>query len=161
MEQSLKWERREPNWVVAAVAGFASGAVLMVLDLLWSSIAAGGGPWQTSHMIAPILLGAQVAPDYQFSFTIVAAALAVHYVLGTVSGLILGTAMTLTGFDTSVAKAVAIGAAFGIVIYVVNFFLLVGAFPWLAELRGWATFAAHIVFGVTAAVLYWKLTSRS
>jgi hypothetical protein len=39
----------------------------------------------------------------------------------------------------------------------VNFYGIASVFPWLAELRGWPTFAAQIVFGVVAAALYWKL----
>jgi hypothetical protein len=27
-------------------------------------------------------------------------------------------------------------------------------------LRGWATLVAHLVFGVSAALLYWKLARR-
>ena len=29
------WKRRETDWIAAAVAGFAAGAVLKVLDLVW------------------------------------------------------------------------------------------------------------------------------
>jgi hypothetical protein len=33
-------------------------------------------------------------------------------------------------------------------------------FPWLAEMRGWATLAAHLVFGIVAALLYRRLERR-
>jgi hypothetical protein len=49
---SHRWEQRMPDWTVAAVSGFAAGAVLMVLELLWSTIIQGTSPWVTSHMIA-------------------------------------------------------------------------------------------------------------
>ena len=29
--------------------------------------------------------------------------------------------------------------------------------PWFIEMRGWATFLAHLVFGLVAALLYWRL----
>jgi hypothetical protein len=29
--------------------------------------------------------------------------------------------------------------------------------PWFIEMRGWATFLAHLMFGFAAAVLYWRL----
>ena len=32
-----------------------------------------------------------------------------------------------------------------------------GFFPWLADLRGGDTLAAHALFGVVAALLYWRL----
>ena len=150
--------RRAPDWVVAAVAGFAAGAVLMVLDILWSSIVVGGGPWQTSHMIAPIFLGRESVPtEYEFSLGVVAIALATHYVLGVVFGLILAAFMVPLGLDATAGRALGTGAVFGAGLYAVNFFGLSYWFPWLASLRGWPTLAAHLVFGVTVALLYWKL----
>ena len=59
-ERSLPLERRTPDWAVGLVAGLAAGAVLMVLDLLWSTVVEGGGPWRTSHMIAPVFTGASL-----------------------------------------------------------------------------------------------------
>jgi hypothetical protein len=160
--RSHEWERRAPNWPVAAVSGFAAGAVLMVLDILWSSIVDTGSPWRTSHMIAPIFMGPDVpqSPGFSFSFSVVATALAVHYVLGIAFGLVLAAIMAPLKLDASMPRAVVTGAAFGLVLYLINFFGMVLWFPWLADLRGWATVAAHLVFGVVAALLYWKLTER-
>jgi hypothetical protein len=157
--RALAGERRTPDWPVAAVAGFAAGAVLMVLDLLWSSIVDTGGPWRTSHMIAPIFLGqdALQATQFDFSFGVVALALATHYVLGIVFGLILAAILAPLNLDATLLRAIATGAAFGLVLYVINFFGMIRWAPWLADLRGWATIAAHLVFGMVAAFLYWKL----
>ena len=159
---SRRWERRAPNWPVAAVSGLAAGAVLMVLDILWSSIVDTGGPWRTSHMIAPIFTGADVAQPSAFSFSvgIVSIALAVHYVLGIAFGLVLAAIMAPLRLDSSATKALLTGAVFGAVLYLVNFHGMVRVFPWLADMRGWATFAAHLVFGVVTALLYWKLAER-
>ena len=156
---SLHWERRAPNWIVAAVSGFAAGAVLMVLDLIWSSIVDPGGPWRTSHMIAPIFLGTDTAQLTVFDFSprVVAIALAVHYALGIAFGLILAAVMAPLHLDATVPRALVTGAAFGLILYIVNFFGMVQWFAWLADLRGWATVAAHLVFGMVAALLYWKL----
>ena len=157
--RSLRWERRAPDWPVAAVSGFAAGAVLMVLDILWSSVVDTGGPWRTSHMIAPIFTGADVAqaPVYSFSVRIVAIALAVHYILGIAFALVLAAIMASLHLDSSATKALLTGAVFGVALYLINFYGIAQAFPWLADLRGWATLAAHLVFGGVAALLYWKL----
>jgi hypothetical protein len=45
----------------------------------------------------------------------------------------------------------------GCALYLVNFDLLIGFFPWLVSLRGVPTVAAHVVFGVVAALLYCRL----
>ena len=155
----VHWTQRARDWTVAAIAGLAAGAVLMVLDILWSSVVVGGGPWQTSHMIAPIFLGPEAVQKsaYDFSIGVVTIALATHYVLGVVFGLILAAFMAPLGLDATPGRALGTGAVFGLGLYVVNFFGLVHWFPWLAELRGWPTLAAHLVFGIVAALLYWKL----
>jgi peptidoglycan/LPS O-acetylase OafA/YrhL len=68
--------------------------------------------------------------------------------------------MAPLNLDATVLRAVVTGAAFGLVLYLINFFVFIYWFPWLAELRGWATIAAHLAFGVVAALLYWKLGER-
>ena len=158
-QQSLHRERRAPDWPVAAVSGFAAGAVLMMLDLLWSSAVAEGGPWRTSHMIAPMFIGPDAAQTsgFHFSVPVVAIALAAHYTLGIVSGLLLAAIMTPLQLDSTVTKALLTGAVFGVALYLVNFHIIGSWLTWLADLRGWATLAAHLVFGIVAALLYWKL----
>jgi len=153
------WKWHATDWAAAAVSGFAAGAVLMVLDLFWSAVFHPDGPWRTSHMIAPIFLGADsvhTAP-YHFSVAVVSIALATHYALGIVFGLILAAAMAQLRLDTTANRAALSGAVLGSLLYLVNFGVLVRWFPWLSDLRGWDTHAAHVVFGIVAAVLYWRL----
>lgn len=152
----LQWKWRTPDWSAAAVAGFAAGAVLMVLDLLWTSMVVGDSPWRTSHMIAPIFTGSGSlkSSGYGFSIGVVAAALAIHYVLGIVFGLVMAAIMAPLGLDATRGRALLAGAVFGVVLYLINFEIVARLFPWLAELRGWETLAAHLVFGVVAALLY-------
>lgn len=151
---------RATDWAAAAVAGFAAGAVLMVLDLIWSAIFNLDGPWRTSHMIAPIFVGSAVPPASGFGFStgVVAIALATHYVLGIVFGLIMATILTVLDLDTNPVRAGVSGAIMGMVLYLINFELIaVRVFPWLQDLRGADTMAAHVVFGSVAALLYWRL----
>lgn len=152
------WHWRATDWTAAAVAGLAAGAVLMVLDLIWSSIFNAHGPWRTSHMIAPIFIGTDTlkASGYAFSVGVVSIALATHYVLGIVFSLVMAALITQLRLDATPGQAMGAGAILGIVLYVINFDGLVGFFPWLAELRGGETLAAHVVFGVVAALLYWR-----
>jgi len=153
------WHWRAPDWAAAGVAGFAAGAVLMVLDLLWSSAFNADGPWRTSHMIAPLFLGTEPlrTTGYGFHAGVVSVALAVHYVLGTVFGLVLGAIMAQLHSDARPGQALATGAILGIALYLVNFHGLPAFFPWLADLRGADTLAAHIVFGSVAGLLYFRL----
>jgi hypothetical protein len=150
------WKWRATDWPAAAVAGFAAGAVLMVLDLLWSAAFNIDGPWRTSHMIAPILTGVDnVAPSgSEFSVGVVAISLVIHYFLGTLFGLAMAAVLVQLGLDATPGRAMVAGAVLGGVLYLINFQLLVEFFPWLTELRGIETLAAHAVFGIVAALLY-------
>lgn len=153
---SRSWKWRATDWTAAAVSGFAAGAVLMVLDLLWSAFFNPAGPWRTSHMIAPIFIGTDTlkASGYGFDVGVVAIALATHYALGIVFGLAMGALLAQLKLDSTPARALVAGALMGVALYLLNFDLLVGFFPWLAALRGVDTLAAHVVFGIVAAVLY-------
>jgi hypothetical protein len=107
-------------------------------------------------MIAPIFIGTDTlkATGYAFSVSVVSIALATHYVLGILFGLVIGAIMSQLRLDATLGRAVSAGAILGMAIYLINFELVTGFFPWLAELRGGETMAAHVVFGVVAAVLY-------
>lgn len=153
---SYRWQRL-PDWPAAAVAGLAAGAVLMVLELFWSTLVAGGSPWAASHMIAAIVMGPDTLQSSDFSLNVVAVALAAHYVLGIVFGLVLATIIAPFRQDSSVGMVLLAGAVFGAVLYLLNFYGMVYFFPWFADWRGAATLVTHLIFGMTAALLYWKL----
>lgn len=153
------WKWHPTDWTAAAVSGFAAGAVLMVLDLLWSSLFNPDGPWRTSHMIAPMVLGTGSAQTgYPFSIPVVAFALATHYALGVLFGLGVAWIMSHLQLDGTPGTAMATGAVLGVALYLVNFHVLGPLlFPWLADLRGLDTLAAHVVFGTVAGLLYCRL----
>ncbi|HET8748071.1 MAG TPA: hypothetical protein VFM98_20915 [Ramlibacter sp.] len=154
------WKSRATDWVAAAVAGFAAGALLMVLDLIWSAIFNPGGPWRTAHMIAPVFLGVDAlrTTGYGFNAGVVAVALGVHYVMGTLFGVVAGWVLAQLELDDRPVHAGTAGAAMGILLYLFNFhFVVVRALPWLAELVGGPTLTAHVVFGAVTGLLYWRL----
>ena len=153
------WHWRATDWAAAAVSGLAAGAVLMVLDLVWSTLFHPGGAWRISHMIAPIFIGTDTlrATGYGFSVGVVSIALATHYLMGILFGLVLGAAMAQMRLDITPGLAAVTGLIAGVALYLFNFDVLTALFPWLAELRGADTIAAHVVFGMTAALLYWRL----
>jgi hypothetical protein len=150
-------ELHMPDWTVAAVSGFAAGAVLMVLELLWATIIMGDSPWVTSHMVAAIVMGQDVLQSTDFSVSVVVAALVTHYVLGIVLTLILAAIIVPFHLDSSIGMVMLTGAVFGLAVYLFNFFGMVHFFSWFAEMRGFTTMLAHIIFGIVAAAMYWKL----
>jgi hypothetical protein len=153
------WHWRSTDWTAGAVAGLAAGAVLMVLDLVWSSVFNAGGPWRISHMIAPLFIGTDILDSggYRFSVGVVSISLATHYLLGVLFGLVTAALMSQLRLDASPRQALGTGAILGIVLYLVNFDILAQFLPWLANMRSGDTLVANVVFGVVAAVLYWRL----
>lgn len=156
-----EWHGRRPDWMAAAVAGFLAGAVLMVLEGVWTlllgSSVGNGDPWRTSRLLAAMVLGPGVLEQSGFSLGVVALALFIHYLLGILFGLALGALVTEFHGEGRWGTMETIGALFGALLYIVNFYLMSYAFPWFDQMRGWATFMAHLVFGISAALLYWKL----
>jgi hypothetical protein len=154
---SHRWADRAPDWPAAAVAGFVAGAVLMVLELLWSSLVVGTSPWGTSHKIAAILRGADALRSTGFSVGVVALALVIHYILGIVFGMLLCAVIAPFRMDSSLGMALLVGALFGLALYLFDFYGMTRFLPWFVDMRGMATLAAHLIFGMTAAAMYWKL----
>jgi len=148
------------DWAAAAVAGFVAGAVLMLLELVWAATTGTAGPWRISALVAALVMGPGVLQDAGPSFGVLAVALLTHYALGVVFGLVLGFLIARLHYERSAAMMQVLGAVFGAALYFVDFHLLSQLFPWFVELRGWATFIAHLVFGMTASMLYWKLARR-
>jgi hypothetical protein len=154
---SHRWAHRAPDWPAAAVSGFVAGAVLMVLELLWSSLIVGSSPWVTSHKIAGILMGEDALQSSGFSIGIVTLALVIHYLLGIVFGMILCAVIAPFRLDSSMGLELLIGALFGIALYLFNFYAMTLVLPWFKDMRGMETLIAHLIFGMTAAGMYWYL----
>ena len=160
MMQLQSRERHAGDWPAAAVAGFGAGAILMVLDLFWSIAVTGSGPWAAPRMIAAIFMGPEVLQSAEFSLSVVTIALIAHYALGIVGGMVFAAISAPLRLDANLGRAVLAGTAFGLALYFINFYAVASVFPWFVEVRGWLALLINLVFGVSAAVLYWKLQRR-
>lgn len=159
---SHRWESRMPDWPAAVVAGLVAGAVAMVMDLLWTTLMQGGNPWHTSHQVAAMLMGPELlqGPTQAFNLGVVATAMAIHYGLGIVFGCIVAFIVTGFHYEGSLPMLEIVGGLFGIALYFINFYGMVRLFPWVAEMRSGAYLVEHLVFGMVAASVYWKLSRR-
>src|SRR5690606_5661671 len=152
------WARaRSTDWAAAALARCAAGAVLMLLGLGWAASSSIDGPWRISSLVAALAMGPAALESSGPNFDVLAVALVTHDVLGVVFGLVLGFLIGRLHYEQSAGMMQVLGALFGAVLYLFNFHLMTQFFPWFTELRGWATLIAHLVFGMTASLLYWKL----
>lgn len=152
---------QQPDWIAALAAGIVAGAVLMVLSLLWSATDMTSHPWILARRIAAITMGQHVLGEANFSATIVAVMALTHYGLGVIFALILSVIVAALHLEGSLSKVVMVGALFGLALYLVNFYLLADSFPWFIDMRGGVTMLAHLIFGMLAAGVYWKLEKGS
>jgi hypothetical protein len=158
--QSHHFTNRLPDWRAAALAGVAAGVVFLLLEMLMA-LAMSGSAWGPPRMIGAIVLGRGVLPPpATFSLGILLTALGVHLVLSIILGLIAGLIIAPFRFDSSLGTASVVGAVFGLVVYVINFYGMTQFFPWFAEARNWMSVFAHLVFGVVVADAYLKLERK-
>jgi uncharacterized membrane protein YagU involved in acid resistance len=161
---SHAWWRRAPDWAAAIGAGLVAGAVLMVLDLLWSATmspsVAAGDPWRNTHRVAAIVLGPEALGGTGFDLAVVAVALATHYLLGIVFAVAFAVVIDGFHYESSLGVLLLMGVVFGTLLYLLDFYAMSNVFPWMAEMRGWATYIAHLVFGMTVALAYPALARR-
>ncbi len=155
--RSHQWEARVPDWIAAAIAGFVAGAVVMVMELLWSIVVLDISPWAAPHLVAAIVMGPSALESTAFSVSVVTVALLTHYVLGAIVGVILASIIAPFHFDSSILMIASIGAMFGLVLYIFNFYGMVHIFPWFAGMRNGVTLTSHLLFGITAAIMYRQL----
>ena len=158
---SHRLEARAPDWMAAMASGFLAGAILMVLELLWSTNQLGVSPWATSHLVAAMVLGRDVLSSTDFVLSVVAVALMTHYLLGILFGVILAAIIAPFHFDSSPKLAVVIGSLFGVALYMTNFYGMAYFFPWMIEARGWFALTAHLIFGISTAWLYCKIERKA
>ncbi|MEX2583289.1 MAG: hypothetical protein WD766_08440 [Gemmatimonadota bacterium] len=142
------------DWKAAAWAGVIAGAIFMMLEMIMVPLFLDGSPWGPPRMIAAIVMGEGVLPPpATFDLGIVMAAIIVHFVLSIVFAIILAFPASRLGFGA----ALGLGAAFGLLLYLVNFYGFTAIFPWFAMARNWVSVVAHILFGLIAAWSYKRM----
>jgi hypothetical protein len=139
------------DWSAAVWAGVVSGAVFMMLEMIMVPLFMDGSPWGPPRMIAAIVMGDGVLPPpASFDLTILMVAMVVHFVLSVVFAMVLALLIARLG----AGPALAVGAGFGLALYLVNFYGMTAIFPWFAMARNWVSIFAHAMFGVIAAWWY-------
>ena len=144
------------NWSAAIWASVIGGLVFAALQVLMVALLQDKSPWAPLHMIGAIALGpdAMTSPD-TFDVGIIGAAVVVHMALAILYGVIL--AFVIARLD--MGMAIAIGAIYGLALYLVNFYAFTKWFPWFADARDWISIFTHIVQGGLWAYMY-KMLDR-
>ena len=141
-------------------AGIVAGIVSTAAQLaLWAAFtdALPGILFRDARLAAAIVLGPTVLPPpASFDAVVMLVATVVHFALSVAYGLILAPLLASLGMASSLVA----GALFGVALFSVNMYGFTTVFPWFDAARDWITVAAHVVFGVSAAGTYKKLSIR-
>lgn len=133
-----------------ALAGLIAGAVFMMMEMGLVAMA-GDSPWGPPRMIAAIVMGEGVLPPpATFDLMILMAAMAVHFMLS----IVIGVVFALVARRFGLVMAVVAGAVVGLGLYVVNFYGFTAIFPWFAMARNTISIVSHIAFGVILGLSY-------
>lgn len=134
-------------------AGVIAGAVFMVLEMALVGTIGGGSPWAPPRMIAAMALGESVLPPpASFALGVMIVAMMIHLVLSVILAAVLGWA--ISHWHLGLGVALAVGLVFGLLVYVVNFYVMTAAFPWFAMARNAISIFAHAMFGLVLAWAY-------
>jgi len=143
------------------LAGIVAGTAATAAEILlwWTT----GAPLpdtlvRDARLAAAIVMSERaLAATPPFEWSVMTAATVVHFGLSIVYAIALAGIIGRLG----VAAAIATGAAFGALLYVINMYGFTFVFPWFLATRDWITFSAHLVFGATAGGVYAVLRRRS
>ncbi len=146
-------------WRAAIVAGLIAGVIFLMMEMILL-VVVGESPWGPPRMMAAMVMGeAVLPPPATFDVTIMMVAMVVHLMLSIALAVAFAWALSL--WRLSVGAALALGAVFGLLIYLVNFYPVAAIlFPWFAMARNWITISSHVVFGAVLAWAYLALARR-
>lgn len=132
-------------------AGLASGVVFLAAMMIMMPLFLGASPWAAPRMIAAITQGTSaLVPIDTFDLGAVLAAVVVHFTLSLAYALLFAF---IGKGHSMVADAVA-GMAFGLAVYVVNFYLFTVLFPWFEQMRNWVAIVVHLAYGGVLGAIY-------
>lgn len=153
---TLARRQGRPDLRAALGAGIIAGTVFLALEMILWPLLDLGSAWVPVRMIAAIMLGPDVLPPpATFHVGIFLAALLVHFSLSILYSLIFagGRYLLLHGWDRPGLAELPHGI-YGLLIYLINFYLFTNLFPWFVEARHEISVLVHLTWGLTLPWAY-------
>jgi uncharacterized membrane protein YagU involved in acid resistance len=145
---------RDLHWRAAVYAGIAAGVLSTFVQLALWAVFTDELPailYRDARLAAALVAGpGALSPPATFDLSIMAVATLVHFALSIVYALALAVLCERLPGRT----AWVVGAVFGAALYALNLYAFTLLFPWFAVARGAIALAAHVAFGVSAALAY-------
>ena len=146
------------NVKAAIWAAIIAGIVFMMLEMMLVAIFTGESPWGPPRMIAAIGMGEGVLPPpATFDAGVMMVAMLIH--LG--SSVILAFVFAFIARGRTVGMSTLLGAAFGLAVYLVNFYGMTAVFPWFAMGRGWIGIVSHVIYGAVLGLVYTSVVRKA
>jgi hypothetical protein len=147
----VRGNTRAIEWGPAIWSSIIAGVVFAVIEMALAWAVKGQSPWAPLHMIGAIGLGPDaLTPSDTFDVRIIGTAIAIHFALAILYGVILAFIVQRLGMT----PAVVVGALYGLALYFINFYGFTRLFPWFADARDWVSILSHIVQSGLMAGLY-------
>jgi uncharacterized membrane protein YagU involved in acid resistance len=139
-------------------AGFVGGVVVLVLEMILAPLVMNLGPWVPARMTAAITMGTvMLPPPDTFDLSVVLPSVVIHFALSLVYALV----FAFIAKGRSMRADALLGAGFGLLLYVINFYGFTSLFPWFAEMRHWSTALGQMVYGAVLGATYAYFAKRS
>lgn len=144
-------------WIaMAAVAGAVAGIIYGPLEAGLVAVAERTSYWTLPHRIAGMVMGGEIVTRPIAPVT-VGTGWALHMALA----MAFGFAIVAPARRFQASAGVPLGAAIGLVIYLVSYHLIAPVlFPWMMVAQGAHTAIMHMVFGVITMRVYGALQRR-
>ena len=143
------------DWKASIWAGIIAGLGYMMIAMALIMMIQHMSPWGPPRMMAAMVMGKGVLPPpATFDLMIMMVAMMVHLVLSIILAIILGWA--ISRFSWVMAEAIVVGMIFGIIVYIVDFYVVTdaGLFSWFAMNRSATILLSHAMFGAIAGGVY-------
>jgi hypothetical protein len=154
--------KREPkartNKLVLLLPGLLAGFAKIVVDTTLAPLFL-TGPFAVWRRTAAFVLGPDVVrleTSVPFTLDVALVGLFVHFSLS----LAYASVLVILIERASRARAIGIGLAFGLALYVLNMHMLAPLFPWLADMRGLEQIISHAIFGLVVALVHIAIYPR-
>lgn len=153
----------------AIISGLIAGAVFLALEMILVPLFTDDNAWFPVRMIASLIMGKDVllsalmygittpGTPAIYSLGILIIALILHFTMSIVFSFLICALCR----GRNMVAALGIGAACGLVIYLINFYGFTTIFPWFEMGRNFISIAAHLAFGVVAAYTFEKIYSSA
>lgn len=140
----------------AIIAGLIAAVVFLILEMALLPLI-GVSATAPLNMMAAMVMGTEVLPPAALTIGIFLTAFIIHLALSIIYAFILAAFIN----RRPSRQALTIGLIFGLVLFLVNFYIFTAFFPWFAEARNWVNVVAHLAFGATAAMVYIRAEAGS